>query len=453
MIKMNHLIRSISGIRGIVGKTFTYDLIKSHINAFLTMQDDGAILVAYDGRSHGKDFLKYALDIIISAGRIAVNCGLIPTPTAQFLIKQHGYSGGILITASHNPPEWNGLKFIDSNACFTSPQKTLQLFEYADIGKTPGNSTAGSIQHENELWNDHVKHTLGLPMLNIDRIKRRKFRIVVDAVNCTGSIILPYLLDKMGCEVIQLNCNGTGEFTRGAEPLPENLMDLCNSTKEYNADLGLATDPDGDRLAVVDDTGHPPGEEFTLPFCMDGYFIESSTTSPAVVNLSSSMLNDWVCSKHKVKLVRSSVGEINVVEKMKECGSKIGGEGNGGVILAESHFGRDSIVAAALFLNRLSMEVNPLSECSTNFPNYIMTKDKISIDGLNLEEIFKRIKEEYRSVELNELDGIKLIWPEKWIHIRPSNTEPILRIYAESEDENQLKREINNIKNSIHSID
>lgn len=446
---MKNLIRSISGIRGIVGSSFTNQIVKQHLNAFLSMQENGPILLAYDGRAHGKAFLKYAATIIKESGRIVVNCGLIPTPTCQFLVKHFGYAGAVIITASHNPSEWNGLKFIDSDACFTSPEKTLELLKNSDLGISPDINLSGEIKDERKLWETHVDHTLNLSVLNIKRIKEKKIKIIVDAVNCTGSFIIPFLLNKLGCEVICINCDGNGKFSRGAEPLPHNLDALKNAVIKNHGDLGIATDPDGDRLAVVDNNGQPLGEEFTLPFCADGFYRESKSKSPMVVNLSSSMLNDWICKKNSIDVYRSKVGEINVVEKMKKLKSEIGGEGNGGVIFSESHYGRDAIVGTALFLNRLSIETLPLSEVRNQFPHFYMIKDKVSIENLNLIDVINRINDYYTSIEINDLDGIKLIWEDKWIHIRSSNTEPILRIYGESKDEYILKNEIKNIKKII----
>ena len=448
---MDPLIRSISGLRGIVGTSFNNDVIVSHINAFLSLQESGTILVARDGRPHGKDYLDICFDVIIGAGFNVVECGIIPTPTAQFLVKQNNYSGGILLTASHNPTEWNGLKFLDNGGCFVNPEKTQILLDRADENVVANSESIGKINFQKKSWKNHVEHTLNLSCVNVEKIKSRNFKIVVDTVNCAGSTIIPFLLNELNCDVIKINCEGNGFFARGPEPLPENLKQLSDKVIEENADFGLATDPDADRLAIVNELGEPLGEEFTLALAIDGYFQNSENTNPVVVNLSTSMLSEYSCKKHNIELIRAKVGEINVVEEMKLQQSEIGGEGNGGVILKESHLGRDSVVSTALTLNRFAFSDDSVSQIRASFPDYDLIKDRVSITGLNPDELLDKIKSEFSEPEIDQRDGLKLTWQDKWIHIRKSNTEPIMRIYAESENKNDLTKSLNLIKSMIEN--
>ncbi len=446
---MDPLIRSISGLRGIVGTSFNNEIIISHVNAFLSLQKIGTILVARDGRPHGKNYLNICYETIKNAGFNVVDCGIIPTPTAQFLVKQHKYSGGILLTASHNPTEWNGLKFLDSDGCFVNPEKTQILLDRADKNIHSQNEIMGKILHNENAWISHINHTLNLSCIDVNKIKSRNFKVVVDAVNSAGSTIIPYLLNKLNCEVVKLNCNNDGFFSRGPEPIPENLKQLSEKVIEEKADFGLATDPDADRLAIVDENGKPLGEEFTLALAIDGYFQNANSKNAVVVNLSTSMLSEYSCKKHNIELMRSKVGEINVVEEMIVQNSDIGGEGNGGVILKESHLGRDSVIATVLTLNRFAMTSQMASEIRQSFPNYKLIKDKVSISGLDPDKILNLINSEFHEPKKDMRDGLKLTWKNKWIHIRKSNTEPIMRIYAESENENALIEHLNLIKTII----
>lgn len=446
---MDPLIRSISGLRGIVGTTFNNQIVESHINAFLSLQETGTILIGRDGRPHGKNYLEICYKTIINAGFNVVDCGIIPTPTAQFIVQKNQYSGGILLTASHNPTEWNGLKFLDNDGCFVNPEKTKILLNNADKNIIPNSDSTGEEFIDLDLWKNHVNHTLNLSCINKEKIKSRNFKIVVDAVNSAGSKIIPYLLNELNCEVIKINCEGDGNFVRGPEPLPENLSTLSQRVLDEKADFGLATDPDADRLAIVDEKGNPLGEEFTLAIAIDGFLKNFQTNKPVVVNLSTSMLSEFACKKYGVDLIRAKVGEINVVEEMKLQDSQIGGEGNGGVILNESHLGRDSVVATALVLNHFADMKDSVSEIRNQFPDYKSIKDKVEISGLNPDVILNQLKVEFECPEIDEKDGLKLTWTNKWIHVRKSNTEPIMRIYAESENKYEIEDSIEKIKKII----
>lgn len=428
------LIKSISGIRGIVNSGFDESIITQYAIAFSKIQPEGVILIARDGRKHGLQFSKKLSEILISLSRDVVDCGIIPTPTAQFIVKENNYSGGIIITASHNPSEWNGLKFIDIDGCFLSPQKNIKLLSSPIEKYNKLSTNRKKIDYNSQSISQHIKNIIGLSYIDIEKIRNKKYKIVVDAVNSSGSKIIPELLKEMGCEVITINCNSDGTFSRGAEPLAHNLTELSESVLKTNSNLGIATDPDGDRLAIVDEKGNPLGEEFTLVVCCDSILKQHTIKNPIVTNLSTSMAIDKLADKYNVKVKRTKVGEINVVDKMKIENSIVGGEGNGGVILSESHYGRDSLVAISLFLNRLSMERITVSELYNKLPHYEIVKDFIKTeDNLN-QNFINTIKQKFNPNQIDELDGVKLIWPDKWIHIRKSNTEPIVRFYAESEN-------------------
>ena len=430
------LIKSISGIRGIVGNGLDYETIKKFAFAFLQLQNSGPILIARDGREHGFEFSK-KLCKSLSLYKTVVDCGIIPTPTAQFIVENNKYSGGIVITASHNPTEWNGLKFIDENGCFISPQKNKKLLSIAEEGCNIDlrvKSQAEVVNYNSRAIHQHINNILSLSSINLNQIKNKQYKIVIDAINSSTSKIMPMLLKQFSCKVVELNCESNGNFTRGAEPLPHHLSKLSNTVVETKSDLGIAIDPDGDRLAIIDEKGNPLGEESTLVICTDGLLLNKKINTPIVTNLSTSMAIDDLAKKYNIDVVRSNVGEINVVNKMKNVKAIIGGEGNGGVILAESHYGRDSLVAAALLLNRLSMSNIPMSELYDNIPHYEIIKDSIQTDKPINSKFINLITDILKPDEINQMDGVKLIWADKWIHIRKSNTEPIVRFYSEADD-------------------
>ncbi len=442
------LIRGISGIRGIVGQTLTESVLSRYIRAFSCLQGNGLILMARDSRSHGESLIKAGCQALSQSGRQIQNFGIIPTPTAQFLVEKNGLAGGVVITASHNPTEWNGLKFIDSDGCFLSIKKNLDLFKIVDDNlrqdKKPGN-----IHTIESGFLPHIEHTRNLSVINSDLIKNRQFTVVIDAVNGAASLALPEMLKSLGCTVHRLYCNPNGEFPRGTEPLPQNLHKLADAVVGKNAHVGFATDPDGDRLAVVDENGQPLGEEYTLTICADGFLSSTSSTVPLVTNLSTTMALDKIAEKHGSYVLRSAVGEINVVNQMKETGALFGGEGNGGIILKESHYGRDSLVGVALFLNRMAQDNQTVSEIYKSMPQFIMMKEKVELGIINPEIALKKIEQYFTDARHDKLDGLKLIWDDSWVHIRKSNTEPIIRIYAEALLKDDVHKLVDSVKRCI----
>ena len=442
------LIRGISGIRGIVGKTLTESILSRYIRAFSIIQADGPILVARDSRSHGKSLIDAGCQTLKKCGRTAQNYGIIPTPTAQFLVEKNGLAGGIVIPASHNPTEWNGLKFIDSDGCFLDGTKNKHLFEIADADVHPP-VKSGTIINIVDGCAPHINHTLKLSVIDTQAIANRNFTIVVDAVNGAASSALPALIEVLGCKVHRLHCESNGTFPRGPEPLSHNLKQLGEAVIAHEADAGFATDPDGDRLAVVDEKGQPLSEEYTLTICADGYLSSVTSKTPIVTNLSTTMALDKIAEKHGSSVIRSAVGEINVVNKMKEVGAELGGEGNGGVILPESHYGRDSLVGAALFLNRMAQGSQTVSEIFHSMPQYVMIKDKIELGSIDPQTALEKIEAEFTDVKADRTDGLKLTWENSWVHVRKSNTEPIIRIYAEAKDNDGVKKLIHRVKSIL----
>ena len=441
------LIKSISGIRGIVNKTLNKTTVNTYSNIFTSLQPTGDILLARDSRPHGKELYNSIADTLTSMGRNVIDCGIIPTPTAQFIIKHKKLSGGIVVTASHNPIEWNGLKFLDSDGCFLNANKMKELL--SGVTKETTNNKGKVIESKNS-YQDHINNILNLNCIDIDKIKSKKFKVVLDTVNGAAYKALPELLNTLNCNIVKIHCNNDGTFPRGTEPIPSHLKDLSKTVIEHKADIGFATDPDADRLAIVDNHGEPIGEESTLVLALESYLKYYQDSQKVVTNLSTSMAVDVIAHQYKSTVHRSSVGEINVVEKMKELESAIGGEGNGGVILEESHLGRDSLVATALILNHLAQSDISFDKILESTPRFTMIKDKITLQH---DVDFNHIKSllENDDVSFIEDDGLKVIWKDKWVHIRKSNTEPIIRIISEADTYENAKNLITNLKKYIIS--
>ena len=443
------LITSISGIRGIYGKTLTNSIASSYIKSFSALQSSGKILLAQDSRPHGKEIYKSACRTLTKLGRDVISCGIIPTPTAQYIIKKENLAGGIVITASHNPIEWNGLKFLDNDGCFLNAEKMNKVL--SQNSKYVVNNTGKIIKSEN-AYQDHIKNILNLSCIDINKIKAKKFKVIVDTVNGAAYKALPELLEKLNCNVIKIYCDNDGTFPRGTEPIPSHLEDLSKAVTNNNADIGFAADPDADRLAIVDNHGNPIGEESTLVLALESYLKYYKDSQKVVTNLSTSMAVDVIAHQYNSTVQRSSVGEINVVEKMKEFGSTIGGEGNGGVILEESHLGRDSLVASVLVLNHLAQSNLPFNKILDNIPRYVMIKDKISLQN---DIDLKHIKTLFQNDDVTfiEDDGLKIVWKDKWVHIRKSNTEPIIRIISEADNHEKAEDLIDHLKENIISLE
>ena len=440
------LIKSISGIRGIFDKTLNQKISSKYAQIFSSIQPQGDILIAQDSRPHGKFIYNAILKSLINLGRNVRSCGIIPTPTAQFIIKDKNLAGGIVVTASHNPIEWNGLKFLDSDGCFLNADKMEEL-----LSGTPETITIekGDIIESEDAYLKHIDNVLNLECIDTNKIKEKKIKVVVDTVNGAAYKALPKLLEKLNCKVIKIHCKNTGDFPRGTEPIPSHLGDLTKTVREEKADIGFATDPDADRLAIVNNTGFPIGEESTLVLAVESYLKFYKDSQTIVTNLSTSMGVDVIAKKYNSTVERSSVGEINVVEKMKELGSAIGGEGNGGVIIKESHLGRDSLVASALVLNHLAQSNLSLNKIMDTLPSFVMIKDKITLkNDIEFNDIKYQFKNE-TNITFIEGDGLKIVWEDKWVHIRKSNTEPIIRIISEAVTSDIAEGLIDSIKQIV----
>ena len=445
------LIRSISGIRGIIDSNINTKIVARYARAFCEVQQSSKpVIIGRDTRKNGLKYSNSIKNSIKELGIDIIDIGITPTPVIQYLVKTNDVAGGIMITASHNPEEWNGLKFIDNDGCFLDSIKNNKLFTIFDNNISVNKkSKKGTEIKQNDLISIFVENLLKLSVLDIKKIRACNFNVVVDSVNGANYKVLPMILKNLNCNVKELFCDNSGKFERGPEPIAKNLSVLANSVKTNNADIGFATDPDGDRLSIVDEKGNPAGEENTLVLCADSYYNHTNSNSPLITNLSSTMNLDFIAEKNNVNIFRSPVGEANVIELMKLKKADIGGEGNGGVILNDLHLGRDSLVAAAMVLNAMAKNNKTISNILNQYPECHMTKEQVSIPKIDLKNLFNDIIKKNSNVEINEDDGLKLIWHDKWVHIRSSNTEPILRIIAESNSQNKTKTLINLIKKYI----
>ncbi len=435
------LIRSASGLRGIAEDHFTPELIDNYISAFISTQNIKSCVIGRDGRPSGKQISQWVIDSFHKNGINVENCGLATTPTMQVMTEKENFDGGIVITASHNPSEYNGLKFLQTDGTFLSPEQCEELFKAVDrnVSIEPPDSL-GVVSDYSTANEEHIDKVLAAKCIDTDNIRKNNFKVVIDAVNGAGSFILPMLCERLDCEVITMNCSGDGYFSRIPEPLAENLDALEQKVLEVGADIGFATDPDGDRLSIVSNKGKAIGEEYTLVLAVKNYL--NFQESMVVTNLSTSMMLDDITNK----TIRTRIGEAHVVQKMNELNISIGGEGNGGVILKEVHLGRDSLVAVSMILSLLSISGKSISDEICSIPKYLMVKDKILLDSKidfdSLESIFD-------CDEINRLDGIKFSWSDKWIHIRKSNTEPIIRIFAEAPTKDEVDELVNTLKNYV----
>ena len=422
------LMRSISGIRGVVGKTLTPQTVISHTKAFLDLLKAKKIVIGRDSRPTGVNISEMVSGVCNLCGVEVVDAGLATTPTVELLVEQFKADGGIIVTASHNPIEWNALKFLNSRGMFLGPNEVKKLFAKADaFGKKE------SISSGDEM---HIKSTIALPYVDTQKIKERKFKVAVDAVNGAGSFALPKLLETLGCEVVKIHCEPNGVFPRGAEPLQENLGFLGKTVKENNCDIGFALDPDADRCAIVDENGEPIGEEYTLAIAVET--VLERDPKPISINLSTSRMCEDLAEKFGTTCYRAAVGEINVSLDMIEHHCIVGGEGNGGVILPALHYGRDSLVSAALVLDLLARQNIKVSDWVKSHPSYAMLKKKFEIKKL-VSESMEKAENAFADWKADKRDGLWLGKEKSFVHLRASNTEPVIRIIAEAPTLNEAE--------------
>lgn len=459
------LIKSISGIRGTIGgKTGNnltpLDIVKftAAYGSLIKEQKKGdVIVIGRDGRISGAMIQALVTATLQGLGLDVIDLGLSTTPTVEMAVVQHKAAGGIILTASHNPKEWNALKLLNHKGEFIDAamgQAVLDLaqkeaFHFAEVNKL------GKITPSENASEQHIQAILSHPMVDKEAIKAKNFKIVLDPVNSTGAIFVPQLLTALGIEnVIILNEEVSGRFAHNPEPLPENLQELCSSVLKNNADLGIAVDPDVDRLCFVSEDGSLFGEEYTLVAVAD--YMLSKKKGNTVSNLSSTRALKDITEKHGGKYFPSAVGEVNVVQKMKEHKAVIGGEGNGGIIVPELHYGRDALIGIALFLTHLAKFGKGMAALRRSYPDYYISKNKIALDeSVDLSDVFEKMKEKYKKQPQNTEDGLRIEFEKDWVHLRSSNTEPIIRIYAESNStitaENIAKRIMEDIREVLHS--
>ena len=458
------LIKSISGIRGTIGGKVQENLtpidavtfaaaygtwLKQHQN-----KEKIKVVIGRDARISGEMIQNLVQYTLIGLGIDVVNIGLSTTPTVEIAVPMEQADGGIILTASHNPKEWNALKLLNNKGEFIDAEDGASVLKIAQ----ENDFNFASVDNLGEIFiNDaymdiHIDEVTQLPLVNTEAIKNRKFRVVVDGVNSTGGIIIPNLLKELGVEVIKLYCEPNGNFPHNPEPLKEHLSDICKKVVEEKADFGIVIDPDVDRLAFICENGEMFGEEYTLVACAD--YILQKNKGNVVSNLSSSRALRDIAEKHNVGYYAAAVGEVNVVTEMKRTNAVIGGEGNGGIIYPELHYGRDALVGIMLFLSLLAEKNCTVKQLRDSYPAYFMSKNKIQLtEAINPEEILKKMERKYMNEQISTIDGLKIDFADCWVHLRKSNTEPIIRIYTEAKSQNEADnlalRFINEIKELI----
>jgi len=456
------LIKSISGIRGTIGGKAGDGLSPIDVVKFTTAyafwlrenSDKNTIIVGRDARISGEMVSNLVIGTLIGCGYDVVNLGLSTTPTVEMAVVWENAAGGIIITASHNPKQWNALKLLNGLGEFISGKDGESILELAEKGEFnfPGIDELGHVRVLTDSFQKHIDAILNLPLVDVAAIRAKKYKIVVDAVNSSGGIVVPMLLKALGVEeIVEIFCEPTGKFPHNPEPLPEHLGELSGEVKRSGAHLGIVVDPDVDRLAFVCEDGEMFGEEYTLVAVAD--YVLKNKKGSTVSNLSSTRALKDITLKSGNEYFASAVGEVNVVEMMKSVNAVIGGEGNGGVIYPELHYGRDALVGIALFLTHLAKYGKSVKALRMTYPNYIIAKNKIELDdNVNLDLVFKKIEEKYSKQPINKVDGLKIEFDDEWVHLRRSNTEPIVRIYAESQTGTTAENLTDKIKMDIKNI-
>jgi len=456
------LIKSISGIRGTIGGEVgdaltPLDIVRftASYAAFIRKEysSSNTIIIGRDARISGEMVSNIVSGTLMGCGFDVLDVGLSTTPTIEVAVQLHKSAGGIILTASHNPKQWNALKLLNAKGEFLSAadgENILALAENDDFSFTEVDDL-GNYTFDDSFNDKHIEEVLKLDLVDVDLVKLAGFKVVVDAVNSTGGFMVPNLLEKMGVEYVKLFCEPNGQFPHNPEPLPENLTEISKLVVSERADFGIVVDPDVDRLAMVCEDGTMFGEEYTLVTVAD--FVLSKIPGNTVSNLSSTRALSDITNKHKGSYQASAVGEVNVVEKMKATNAVIGGEGNGGVIYPQMHYGRDALIGIALFLTQLAERKISARELRDSYPNYFISKNKIQLTPeINVDEILSALEDKYKNEKITTIDGLKIDFKEGWVHLRKSNTEPIIRIYAESEGEDKANALAENMINEIKKL-
>ena len=429
------LMVSVSGVRGKVGEGLTPEVVARFAAAFgawaSSQGKSRTVIVGRDSRVSGPMFQRVVLSALQSVGVTVVDIGLTTTPSCQLAVEYHHAAGGLMISASHNPIEWNALKMIGSAGLFLDAQQGAAMRALMEVG--PPRATwdkLGAIEIDDLAIARHIDRVLALPFIDVEKIRRRRFKVALDTCRGAGAAVMPQLLDRLGCVVTAINLEPDGRFPHPPEPIPENLRDLEQLVLDAKADIGLAVDPDVDRLALVSEEGRAIGEDYTL--ALAAKLVLRHRKGPVVINLSTSRVVDDVAKAAGAPLIRAPVGEVNVATRMRTERAAIGGEGNGGVILAELHLGRDAPLGAAIILQLLVEEGRQLSAIVRDHPSYVIVKDKLDRPDASLDTVYDALRRAFPGAEADTQDGLRLAWPDRWVHVRPSGTEPIVRVIAEA---------------------
>ncbi|MGE0159396.1 MAG: phosphoglucosamine mutase [Gemmatimonadales bacterium] len=435
---------SVSGIRGRVGRSFTPELVSgiaAAFGAFMAGGSRGPVCVGRDSRTSGPMFSRAVFAGLESVGVDVVDLGVVPTPTLLLSVRHHGAVGAIGVTASHNPAEWNALKLVSEEGIFLDDQRSKDFRAYLADEDPPRAAwnALGAVRADGDAWDRHLAKILALPQLDVARVRSRKLHVAVDCVHGAGGPVIAELLERLGCKVSAIGMEPDGRFPRDPEPTAKNLADLGALVRESGAEIGLAIDPDADRLSLVDETGAPLGEDLTLALASAA--VLARTPGPVVTNLSTSQVVEDVARAHGATVHRAPVGEVNVARRMQRERAVVGGEGNGGVILPALHYTRDAPLAVALILQHLADEGTTVSAAARKWPSYRIVKEKVSFPRQSLPAGYAALEGDLGAESKDESDGLRLAWPTRkaWLHVRPSGTEPVVRLIAESADEGDAK--------------
>lgn len=449
---MSTLMVSVSGIRGIIGAGLEPEILVKYTSAFADFCGKGPIVVGRDGRITGDMVKNVVFGTLMAKGNDVIDLGITPTPTVLYNVLKYKALGGISLSASHNPNEWNALKLINNNGEFMSVEQNKEMLGL--ISDSPKNYNAwnslGKIIDTPEGLINHADDVLALNFLDLNAIKKRKFKILLDCVNGAGSYIMPKFLRNFGCEVIEMNCEKNGVFPRLAEPIPQNLTETMAAVVKYKADLGIVVDPDVDRLVLINEKGEPFVEEYTIAQAVK--FILSKQKGNVVVNLSTTRAVDDIAKSYNCNVYKSPVGEANVVKKMREVNAVIGGEGSGGVIYPKLVFGRDALTGTAITLQHLLEFGGTLSELKASLPQYFISKDKMELGNINPDIILTDLLDKYINNNINTEDGLRIDFDDHWVHFRKSNTEPIIRCIVEAGSQNYADSLLNQYFSNIKTM-
>ncbi len=450
------LMVSVSGVRGRVGEALTPEIVAQFAAGFgawalARAGGKAQIVVGRDSRVSGPMFQPVVHAALQSVGCDVLDIGMVPTPTVQLAVEHHRAAGGLAITASHNPIEWNALKFIGPSGLFLDGAEAADMRKVVE-GKIPRATwdKLGTVSRDQEAARDHIEKIMALPFLDVEEIRKRGFKVGLDCVRGAGGVFMPVLLELLGCKLATINMEPDGRFPRPPEPIPENLGELEKLVEDSHCDIGMAVDPDVDRLALVSDEGVAIGEDYTLAFAAK--VVLRHRKGVVVTNLSTSRIVDDIAREAGTRVIRAPVGEVNVATRMRAENAPIGGEGNGGVILSELHLGRDAPAGAALMLQLLLEEDRPLSKIVASYPRYVIVKDKLDRPSAPLDTVYEALKRAFPDAEVDTQDGLRLCWPDRWVHIRPSGTEPIVRVIAEAPSAADAEKLVRDCRKPVEAL-